>query len=258
MASQHRLKVGIDFGTTYSGVSWAHTGNPKEVFLIREWPGVNRTSDKVPSEISYTSTGEVHKWGFEIKPSVARLKWFKLLLDPTKYASNTSSTIARTKALIPSSKRPVNVVADYLSCLKKHTTKALERAYGKAFVDVTPVDYCLTVPAIWNDAAKALTLQAAESAGFGMRHTIRLISEPEAAAAWSLMKDIQPNNLKVNDTFVVVDCGGGTVDLISYKVVAVDPSLDVEECAVGAGALCGSTKLNERFEDLVKSRIGQK
>lgn len=158
----------------------------------------------------------MHKWGFEIKPSVARLKWFKLLLDPTKYASNTSPTIVRTKALIPSSKRPVNVVADYLSCLKKHTTKALERAYGKAFVEVTPVDYCLTVPAvsnsllfpriecdcwpplkIWNDAAKALTLQAAESAGFGMRHTIRLISEPEAAAAWSLMKDIQPNNLKV-------------------------------------------------------------
>lgn len=53
---------------------------------------------------------------------------------------------------------------------------------------------------IWNDAAKALTLQAAESAGFGTKDAIRLVSEPEAAAAWSLMKDIQPNNLKVRKT----------------------------------------------------------
>lgn len=48
--------------------------------------------------------------------------------------------------------------------------------------------------------AKALTLEAAEFAGFGSRYTIRLISEPEAAAAWSLMKDIQPNNLKVRSS----------------------------------------------------------
>lgn len=49
---------------------------------------------------------------------------------------------------------------------------------------------------MWSDAAKALTLQAAEAVGLGTRDTLRLISEPEAAAVYSL-KTIQPNKLKV-------------------------------------------------------------
>jgi hypothetical protein len=50
--------------------------------------------------------------------------------------------------------------------------------------------------------------------------------------------------------------GGGTVDLIAYKIIALSP-LRVEESAVGTGGLCGSAFLNYRFEDHVKSRIGE-
>lgn len=112
----------------------------------------------------------------------------------------------------------------------------------------------MTVPAIWTDAAKNATLQAAERAGLGNRHDLRLISEPEAAAVYTL-KAIQPNHLKIGDNFVVCDAGGGTVDLISYKITQMNP-LRVEESGVGSGGLCGSAFLNYRFEDHVKSRIG--
>lgn len=47
-----------------------------------------------------------------------------------------------------------------------------------------------------SDVAKALTLQAAESAGFGEKRT-QLIPRSEAAMAWTLMRDIQPNTIKV-------------------------------------------------------------
>lgn len=50
--------------------------------------------------------------------------------------------------------------------------------------------------------------------------------------------------------------GGGTVDLIAYKIIGLSP-LRVEESAVGTGGLCGSAFLNYRFEDHVKSRIGE-
>lgn len=56
---------------------------------------------------------------------------------------------------------------------------------------------------------------------------------------------IQPNILKLNDNFVVCDAGGGTVDLITYKVTQLSP-LQVEESVVGSGGLCGSTYLNRR------------
>jgi len=49
---------------------------------------------------------------------------------------------------------------------------------------------------VWSDSAKNLTIQAAEKARFRRMKSIRLISEPEAAAVCCL-KEIEPNNLKV-------------------------------------------------------------
>jgi molecular chaperone DnaK (HSP70) len=65
---------------------------------------------------------------------------------------------------------------------------------------------------VWSDAAKNATRKAAEGAGMGGEggKGIRLISEPEAAAVYTL-KAIQPNGLNVGDNFVVCDAGGGTV-----------------------------------------------
>ncbi|RPB14079.1 actin-like ATPase domain-containing protein [Morchella conica CCBAS932] len=260
----HRLKVGVDFGTTFSGVAWNFTGAQEDVIIIREWPGHRwlqalRSSDKVPSEIVYDSLGEVSKWGFQIKTGEERLAWIKLLLEPTKYISN-NRTINSTRSLIfdQNTKEPVDVVADYLTCLRKHAIHCIQNTYGKAFVDATPIDYILTVPAIWSDNAKELTLQAAETAGFGDRTTLQLVSEPDAAAAWTLLRDLKSNFLQINDAFVIVDCGGGTVDLISYQVTETSPNITVKECAAGTGGLCGSTFLNGNFENMVRSRLGRR
>jgi hypothetical protein len=56
---------------------------------------------------------------------------------------------------------------------------------------------------------------------------------------------------------VVCDAGGGTVDLVSYTVVKLEPVIEVNEAAPGTGALCGSTYLNRRFKDFLQSRLGQ-
>ncbi|KAG0126370.1 hypothetical protein HOY82DRAFT_570205 [Tuber indicum] len=258
LSGVNSIKIGIDFGTTYSGIAWAHSSTPEKVNVVGKWvAGRSRTSGKAPSEIAYTSSGV--KWGFGIPIKEPALAWFKLLLDPTKYplANSTNSPLARTKQLIPQGKKPVDVVADYLSELYKHTIDHLEKTLGKSTVEVSPLDFILTVPAVWSDAAKNLTLQAAELAGFGRKKSIRLISEPEAAAVCCL-KEMEPKNLNVGDTFVVADCGGGTVDVISYTITRKFPKLEVVECVEGTGALCGSTVLNERFEELVRDRIGDR
>ena len=57
-----------------------------------------------------------------------------------------------------------------------------------------------------SDSAKDATLKAAEKAGMGNRHDLKLISEPEAAAVYTL-KAIQPNHLKTGDNFIVCDAG---------------------------------------------------
>ena len=47
--------------------------------------------------------------------------------------------------------------------------------------------------------------------------------------------------LQVGDVFVLCDAGGGTVDLISYQVTQTSPTFKIEEAAVGSGAKCGAT-----------------
>ncbi|KAF2103534.1 hypothetical protein NA57DRAFT_53054 [Rhizodiscina lignyota] len=49
-----RLIIGLDFGTTYSGVAYAFTTRPDQVYSVTEWPGaVGRTVPKAPTILKY-------------------------------------------------------------------------------------------------------------------------------------------------------------------------------------------------------------
>ncbi|KAK4552817.1 hypothetical protein LTR86_010151 [Recurvomyces mirabilis] len=269
-----RLVVGVDFGTTYSGVAAAYSATPDDIDIIKTWPGGNGiTSDKVPTEIAYEPipTSEPSpispldgpsdalpqktvRWGFQFKPEETRLRCIKLFLDRNQKLPHFVSPLETAAQLRKCDRTVMDAVSDYLTRIYEHTMETLNRRYGESFVSSTKVEFVLTVPAVWSDAAKNATLQAAERAGMGNRHELKLISEPEAAAVYTL-KTIQPNGLKLGDNYIVCDAGGGTVDLIAYKVTGLYP-LRVEESAVGTGGLCGSAFLNYRFEDHVKMRIG--
>ena len=270
-ASQDKLIVGVDFGTTYSGVAAVYSATPDDLDIIKTWPGGNGiTSDKVPTEIAYdppTTTADVTsvqkpngraprqiRWGFQFKPEEPRLRCIKLFLDRNQKLPHFVSPLETAAQLRKCERTVMDAVSDFLTKIYQHTIETLTRRYGESFMSTTKVDFILTVPAVWSDAAKNATLQAAERAGMGSRHELKLISEPEAAAVYTL-KTIQPSGLKMADNFVVCDAGGGTVDLIAYRVTQVYP-LRVEESAVGTGGLCGSAFLNYRFEDHVKARIG--
>ncbi|ORY64115.1 uncharacterized protein BCR38DRAFT_343069 [Pseudomassariella vexata] len=258
-----RLIVGVDFGTTFSGVAAVYTSTPDDIEIIKTWPGGNGiTSDKVPTEISYDLAPDAPadtvpnvKWGFQFKPEESRLRCIKLFLDRAQKLPFYVSPQETATALRRYNKNVVDAVSDYLTQIYKHIMDTLTRRYGESFMASTKVDFVLTCPAVWSDAAKNTTLQAAERAGMGAKSDIQMISEPEAAAVYTL-KAIQPNNLNIGDNFIVCDAGGGTVDLIAYKIISLKP-LRVEESAVGTGGLCGSAFLNYRFEEHVRSRLGQ-
>ncbi len=83
--SERKIIVGIDFGTTYSGVAWAETQRPDRRVAITSWP-VSKTiregesSDKVPTKLRYNNNKAV-EWGFEIPlsaPADEVIEWFKL------------------------------------------------------------------------------------------------------------------------------------------------------------------------------------
>lgn len=52
--------------------------------------------------------------------------------------------------------------------------------------------------------------------------------------------------------------GGGTVDLITYKVKRISPHLELTELVPGTGSMVGSLVLNKRFEETVRLIVGDK
>ena len=122
----------------------------------------------------------------------------------------------------------------------------MEKILGNVFRTLDK-ELVVTVPAVWSERAREMTRRAVESASFSAQK-ISLISEPEAAAIYSLKSLVdrtQRSDVKIGDVFVLVDCGGGTVDLLSYKVTAVEPVFQVEEAAVGCGSKCGASFVDQ-------------
>jgi hypothetical protein len=201
-------------------VAVVYSGQPDDIDIIKNWPGGNGiTSDKVPTEIGYAisnsngskSPSPIYgaptkqiRWGFMFKPEEPRLRCMKLFLDKNQKLPHFVSPLDTAAQLRQYGKTVMDAVSDYLTEIYKHTMDTLTKRYGETFMAQTKVEFVLTVPAVWSDSAKNATLQAAERAGMGNRHDLKLISEPEAAAIYTL-KAIQPNHLKVGDNFVVCD-----------------------------------------------------
>lgn len=259
-----QLIVGIDFGTTFSGVAFAFATNSEaKEDIITEWPGAGSyTKQKIPTVLYYDQYQKVVGWGPDIadalaptgypKPGVQKVEWFKLQL---MLSGNTYIDPINLPPL-PPGKSEIDVAADYLFKLRQAMRNQLQKTLGEVFIrEERNIRYYLTVPAIWNDAGKAATRAAAIQAGF-LRdendNRLTLVTEPEAAALFCSKAGLL--NLKIHDAVLIVDCGGGTVDLIAYEVEEENP-FSVSECTAGSGDSCGSTALNRNFSNILRTKI---
>ncbi|KAL6902911.1 Hsp70-like protein [Trichoderma evansii] len=218
--------------------------------------------DFIPTVLYYDQYQKVVGWGPDIadalaptgypKPGVQKVEWFKLQL---MLSGNTYIDPINLPPL-PPGKSEIDVAADYLFKLRQAMRSSLQKTLGEVFNrEERNIRYYLTVPAIWNDAGKAATRAAAIQAGF-LRdendNRLTLVSEPEAAALFCSKTGLL--NLKVHDAVLIVDCGGGTVDLIAYEVEDENP-FTVAECTAGSGDSCGSTALNRNFSNILRTKI---
>ncbi|KAF2706333.1 hypothetical protein K504DRAFT_459629 [Pleomassaria siparia CBS 279.74] len=263
----NRLVIGLDYGTTYTGVAFCETSDAetdqKRIQIIQDWPSGHTmigTKEKVPSELAYADDGQV-LWGSLIPPHVKRHMWTKLELD--KVACVAGESVKIQEELSPLNKDPVEVIVDYLSNVKDHLIRNLDKQYGPALWRTLPMTLVVTVPAIWSDAAKDRTLGAVRKAGFNDSYLPQLkrtltTTEPEAAAIYTLKSmrgTAQDQQMAMDDGFIVCDMGGGTVDLISYRISDTDP-LKVDEVTIGSGAQCGGSFVDLAFLAWLERRLG--
>ncbi|KAI1373890.1 hypothetical protein F4677DRAFT_461746 [Hypoxylon crocopeplum] len=224
--------------------------------------------------------GRFH-WGYQVHEvldlpqahtgnATRALSRFKLLLDTSevtdevrKHLSPTLEELMKKKIIM----NPLSPIADYLTCLLRHTEAKLR---SKGVDESYDIEIVLCVPPIWSQracrdmqAAMSSAVQTSGFLGIGIEsddmetpntsiENLFIVSEPEAAAAYVLMDN---PGIKPHDTFVLLDAGGGTVDANTYTVSQTTPLRLKQELVEPDGALCGSSYLNEAFSRLLLEKL---
>ncbi|KAJ3468885.1 hypothetical protein MRS44_002950 [Fusarium solani] len=259
------LIIGMDFGTTYSGVAYSRRKNTPK--LITNWVNLrnfNQDKEKVPSAVLYNQmTAGEFSWGYAVPIGEDVLRWFKLLLvdeNDLPFKIRTSPHVATARALIRQLKKtPVEVIGDYLGALWKHSRENIMRAVGQRVFKIARLHFVVTLPAIWPHYARTRMEEALVRAGIreprpAGETIVDFISEPEAAALACLEGSSDEIDLKPGQHLIVCDAGGGTADIITYTILKMDP-LTVRESVRGDGDLCGGMFLDESFLIYLKDLI---
>ncbi|KAK1835325.1 hypothetical protein QBC39DRAFT_274984 [Podospora conica] len=248
------LVIALDFGTTFSGIAYSFKDqkDPK-VVAITNWPGAEgQAVPKIPTVISYSDYGRSFKWGASVNQTQDDAVSVKLLLDPSQEQPSYLPAANHKRAMKNLPKPPVEIAADFMGAIYQHALSEISKTVPKAYFESCAREFVVSVPAIWSDKAKDATRKAAEAAGMS---PVTMIKEPEAAALYT-MHSLHVT-LQVGDAFVLCDAGGGTVDLITYEVVKLEPVLELKELVPGTGSMAGSLGLNQRFGEAVKGLVGE-
>ncbi|KAM9808700.1 heat shock 70 kDa protein 12A isoform 12-T12 [Syngnathus typhle] len=284
--------VAIDFGTTSSGYAYAFTKEPECIHTMRRWeggdPGVS--NQKTPTTILLTPDRKFHSFGYaardfyhDLEPSESKhwlyLEKFKMKLHTTANLSiNTDLQAANGKRV-----KALDIFAYALAFFKEQALKELSDQTGGDF-DNNDVRWVITVPAIWKMPAKQFMREAAYKSGLVPRDNpeqLIIALEPEAASIYCRklrlhqMVDLNnqtaaPNGCSLTDNvdstmsqaspghgdrYVVVDCGGGTVDLTVHQIRL--PEGHLKELYKASGGPYGSLGIDYEFEKLLCQIFGQ-
>jgi molecular chaperone DnaK (HSP70) len=176
---------------------------------------------KVPTISAYSKENDkLHSWGYAAKAAMLTpqsrnidlLQKFKLFLD---------NDLAPYLAPLPRTITPQTAISDYLRAMHGHAINEITKNIaGGVVFDQSHIQYCLTVPAMWTDAAKGVMRQTAIQAGLikpqDPPHRLILISEPEAAAMYCERK-CEQFNLRHGDRFMICDAGGKVKGHVSVR-----------------------------------------
>jgi len=147
---------------------------------------------------------------------------------------------------------PVEASQRYL----EHLVAAWEHAFPDA--PVADQQVVLTVPASFDPVARELTREAAITAG--LPRDFVLLEEPQAALyAWlATTGDRWRKMLKVGETVLVCDIGGGTTDLTLVRVTEEAGTLSLERVAVGNHLLVGGDNMDLTLAHVVATEFEKK
>ena len=269
--------VSIDLGTTNTVLAYALPGAGQVELLAIEQlvaPGEIAAAPLLPSMRYHPAEGELAPGELQLpwiqqdparveRVAVGRLARVLGAQTPGRLVASAKSWLShagvdRMAPILPwgaedadiAKVSPVAASASYLA----HLRAAWNRRFPTAPLEAQQI--VLTVPASFDEGARALTLEAARMAGLP---ELRLLEEPQAALYdWlyrhraSLAQDLAQTRL-----VLVADVGGGTTDFSLVKVeLEQDGQPRLTRIGVGNHLILGGDNMDLALAHLAESRLG--
>ncbi|KAK1771892.1 hypothetical protein QBC33DRAFT_555050 [Phialemonium atrogriseum] len=240
-----------------------------DIATVSDWPINPRKIDhlhpfKVKSAVYFgDQPGQGISWGSnvpDVSPDSPRkpIEFFKLLFLPTGMVTpkiqnceyfRDAASMARL-----CNRQPEEVAAGFLQCVWDHARRHIVNHVSQDHKRVTnpTFHFVITLPAGWPKEAQRSMLRALR---FGMSldsypgRTVSLITEADAAALHVAANFARSSNQipwVVGDAFTIVDTGGATVYLVTYRVKNIDP-IEIDQCTWPTAILAGGVFVDDAF-----------
>ena len=214
------IYIGIDLGTTYTGICYYHSDQDK-IFICQ-----NEGEDKFPSVVAISREDGGFFVGTEAidmyldEPEVYALYTeFKRLMDSPEANKPLASRIphqlqqSSVKSTFKKMTDPQVTPVELQSMVLKYALKLFEKKSQGYHFDIQNIT--ISIPTGYSELAKENVRKAATLAGITVdEDSFSLVLEP-VAAALSCRDDMKSLN-KETGKMVIFDFGGGTLDLVLF------------------------------------------
>lgn len=270
---RHLMVAAIDFGSAYSGCAFSFKQNYIKDPLDINVMAIGKKgleSLKVPTVLLLDHEGAFKAFGFE-----AEQQYTDLVQNDPEYA-NTCYYFSRFKMQLYNNKdlkksmmikditqKEMKAVDVFAFCIEHIKDNVFGRAKEQLLeLQDEDVHWVLTVPAIWNESARQFMIDAAEKAGIDPEN-LTLALEPEAAALCCKCLELQKQktnkgtelkSFESGARFLVVDLGGGTVDITANEVLSTGQLKEIHSASGGAW---GGNTVNAEMWKLLREIFGK-
>ena len=258
--------IAIDFGTGESGYAIvANSSNPNTKPIIEVFNPCDDNDQKTPTAILFDNnknfldfgSNAIRKYAEIVDNGNTALLFQNYKISLYHMQSEANSMDGRSMPLI-------TVISETLKFISNCALNKLSEQVGET-LHKEKIRWILTVPALWNEEHKLFMRKAAVKAGIisdENSFNLLLCLEPEGASIQ--VREDSEEALKKKITkgsiIVVLDCGGGTVDITINKMLCEpdEKFLSNEVLSSTGGCEWGSKYVDQNFENFLKEFLGEK
>ncbi|KAF8901895.1 hypothetical protein CPB84DRAFT_1846607 [Gymnopilus junonius] len=272
-----KLVLAFDVGTTFSvadnSTSILDPGEIPEIRGVTRFPAQEHVGgdSKIPTVIYYDKEGNVRAVGAEaMRDGIedeaedgewTKAEWFKLHLRPK---TQSAAHITQKIPPLPQGKAAIEVFADFLRYLHKCARTYIEETHANGvdlLKSLEPRTYfVLTHPNGWEGGQQSLMRKAAVMAGLipdtqSGQERLSFVTEGEASLHYCIQSGLTNEAMKSGKGVLIVDAGGGTIDISAYRQTSQDAK-SFEEMAPPQchfqGSIFVTNNANTYLGDLLK------